>query len=457
MPELQRLQNRAVQFPGALRVLVISNCIGLRKGDILLNFASLERLKIKGCSEFVSLAENEQGISSNHEDLINSYNFWKPPWGMHGLTSLEDLQIESCPNLVFFPETGFLPMLKHLELKDCHALKSLPSGMMMLNCPLEELEIEDCPALTSFPSGRLPTTLRRLKIGYCRDLMSLPEGLMQTDNSTSNISHLENLEIISCPSFISFPEGKLPTSLKVLKIWNCFQLEPLSDKMLNKNASLEFITIWKCPTMINLPECLHSLTHLTELNLSECPALKYFPEMGLHLPNLGKFDISNCDSLKSLPGQMLSLTSLQFLTICQCPDLVSFPEGGLLPNLLVLEIWDCENLKQPMSEWNLHTLASLRELSIAGAPGIVSFPEEKCLLPTTLVSMGLYNLTLLEELDIAKCPKLQFLPKEGLPAKLGRLCIWDCQLLKQHCLKDKGAYGPVIAHIPCLETEITDD
>ncbi|XWS32494.1 hypothetical protein CRYUN_Cryun23aG0163300 [Craigia yunnanensis] len=476
MPELQRLQNGVVQFPGALRVLVVSNCIGLtslwRKGDILLNIASLERMKIKGCSEFVSLAENEQSVSSNLEDLriFNSYNLWKSPWGMHGLTSLKNLQIESCPNLVFFPEIGFLPMLKHLKLKDCRALKSLPSGMMMLNYPLEELEIEDCPALTCFPSGRLPTTLRRLRIGYCEDLMSLPEGLMQIDNSTSNISLLENLEIIGCPSLISFPEGKLLTSLKILKIWNCFRLEAFSDKMLHKNASLEFISIWKSPTMTSLPECLHCLTHLTELNLCECPALKYFPEMGLHLPNLRKFDISNCIGLKYLPDQMLSLTSLQFLTICQCPGLESFPKGGLPRNLLELEIWDCENLKQPMSQWNLHTLASLRKLSITGAPGIVSFPDEKCLLPSTLVSiyiaslhnlqslsMGLYNLTALEELEISDCPKLKCLPKEGLPAKLGRLCIRDCQLLKRHCLKDKGPYGPVIAHIPCLETEITDD
>ncbi|XVF33692.1 hypothetical protein REPUB_Repub17cG0190200 [Reevesia pubescens] len=476
MSELQHLQNGVVQFPGALRVLVISNCNGLtslwQKGDTLLNIASLEHLKIKSCLQFVSLAEIEQGSSRNLEHLgfLNSYNLWKPSWGMHGLTSLVDLQIESCPNLVFFPEVDLLPMMKHLKLKDCQALKSLPSGMMMLNWPLEELEIEDCPALTCFPSGRLPTTLRRLRIGYCKDLMSLPEGLMQIDNSTSNICHLENLEIISCPSLMSFPKGKLPTSLKVLKIWNCLQLEPLSDKMLHKNASLEFITISKWTTMTNLPECLDNLTHLTELNLSACPALKYFPEMGLHLPNLRKFDISNCISLKSLPDQILSLTSLQFLTICDCPGLVSFPVGGLPPNLLVLVVWECKNLKQPMSEWNLHNLSSLRELTIAGAPDTVSFPEEKCMLPTTLVSvvlvklqnlqslsMGIYNLTLLEELEIVECPKLQCLPKEGLPAKLGRLCIRDCQLLKQHCLKVKGAYWPVIAHIPCLEIETMDD
>ncbi|EOX96600.1 Cc-nbs-lrr resistance protein, putative isoform 1 [Theobroma cacao] len=481
MPELQFVQNDIAQFPGTLKFLVISNCIGLtslwQKGAISLNISCLESLKIKGRSQFVSLAENDQGLSSNLEDLrlLDSCNVWNPPWMMHGLTSLKDLQIESCPNLVFFPELGFLHTLKHLKLKDCRALKSLPSGMMMLNCkingcPLEELEIEDCHSLTCFPRGRLPTTLKCIRIRYCRDLMSLPEGLMLIDNSASNISLLEILEIVACPSLISFPEGRLPTSLKNLKIWNCSQLEPISDRMLHKNASLESIDVWNCKTLISLPENLHSVTHLTELKFSLCPALRYFPETGMHLPNLRTLEIYNCDNLKSLPNHMLSLTSLRCLSVSECPGLLSIPKGGLPPNLSVLDIWDCQNLKQPMSEWNLHSLAFLRELSIAGGPDAITFPDEKCLLPTSLVcmfisrlqnlqslSMGLYNLTLLEDLEIVECPKLQRLPKEGLPETLGRLCIRDCQLLNQHCLKEKGAYWPVIAHIPRLEIENTDD
>ncbi|OMP00821.1 NB-ARC domain-containing protein [Corchorus olitorius] len=472
MPQLQCLQNGVVQFPEALKCLVISNCIGVatlwQKGAISL---TVERLRIKDCSQFVLLADNEKGLLSNPEDL-RLFNCCTPgalPWGLHDLASLEDLHIESCVNLVSLPETGFLKRLKYLKLKNCRALKSLPR-MMMHNCPLEGLEIEGCPAFTCFPSGRLPNTLRRLKVENCIGLVSLPEGLMQTNDMTRNISHLENLEIIDCPSLTSFPEGKLPTSLKILKIWNCCQLEPFYDRILHKSTSLEFIDIWNWTSMTSLPECLNSLIPLRELNLNMCPVLKYFPEMGLHLCNLRKFEIYHCISLKSLPDQMSCLTSLEYLTITECPGLVSFPKGGLPPNLLSLVIWECENFKQPLSEWNLHTLASLRELTISGVLDIVSFPDEKCLLPTTLVSiyisklnnlrslsLGICNLTSLEELEIAKCPKLQYLPKEGLPAKLGRLCIEDCQLLKQQCLKGKGAFWPVIGRIPFLEIETTED
>ncbi|XP_039019803.1 putative disease resistance RPP13-like protein 1 [Hibiscus syriacus] len=424
LPVLQHLQNGVVRSSGALRVLSISSCIGLTSlqaaGDILLNITAVEHLKIKNCSRF--------------------------------------------------SETGFFPMLKHLTLKDCQSLKFLPSAITMLSCPLEELEIEDCPALTFFANGRLPTVLRRLKIRFCEALVSLPQGLMQIDNSTSNVSHLENLEIVGCPSLISFPEGKFPSSLKILKIWRCFRLEPLSDTMLPKNGSLELISVFNCSTMTCLPGCINCLTHLTELNLHKCTALKYFPETGLQFPNLRKLDIYECSSLKSLPDQMLSLTSLNYLTIGECPGLVSFPKAGWPPNLLALKIWNCENLKQPLSEWNLHDLASLSDLTIAGAPDIVSFPDEMCLLPTSLMSMyisrlhnlrslsvRLCDLTLLKELEISECPKLQCLPKEGLPADLGRFCIRDCQLLKLHCLEGKGAYWPMISHIPCLEIESTDD
>ncbi|KHG24702.1 hypothetical protein F383_04462 [Gossypium arboreum] len=337
----------------------------------------------------------------------------------------------------------------------------------LTDCLIEDLEIEECPSLTSFPRGRLPSTLKRLKIQDCICLCSLPDGLMQADNN-KNTFCLENLQIISCPSLVRFPHGRLPTSLKMLKIWECLQLEPLSDRILPNNASLEYIDIWNCPTLINLPDSLNNLKCLMELIISNCQYLKYFPEIDLFLPNLRTLNISNCANLKSLPHQILNLTSLLYLTICDCPCIVSFPKGGLPPNLLSLEIWDCEQLKEPISNWNLHTSTSIKDLSIVGGPNLVSFPDEKCLLPTTLVSIyvaklnnleslsiGLLNLPSLEELEVVDCPKLRSLPREGLPTTLGRLCIRNCSLLKDQCSREKGEYWPLIASIPCVEIQST--
>ncbi|XWS77380.1 hypothetical protein CRYUN_Cryun01aG0256400 [Craigia yunnanensis] len=100
---------------------------------------------------------------------------------------------------------------------------------------------------------------------------------------------------------------------------------------------------------------------------------------------------------------------------------------------------------------------------------MISFPDEKCLLPTTLVSiyiaglhsleslsMRLQNLPSLEELEVVECPKLRRLPRKGLPATLGRLCISNCSLLENQCSRDKGEYWPLISRIPCVQIEATD-
>ncbi|PPD75025.1 hypothetical protein GOBAR_DD28052 [Gossypium barbadense] len=313
VPDLTCLPNVFEQFPGALKHLILSNCIGLTA------------LWQKG---------NEQELEPNE---------------LHCLASLEHLRIESCSELVSFPEIGFCPKLKRLQLRDFPWLKNLPCWIMkqgeLTDCLIEDLEIEECPSLTSFPRGILPPTLKRLKIQDCICLCSLPDGLMQADNN-KNTFCLENLEIISCPS------------------------------------------------------------------------------------------------------------------------LVRFPHGGLPPNLLSLEIWDCEQLKEPISNWKLHTLTSLKDLSIVGGPDLVSFPDEKCLLPTTLVSIyiaklnnleslsiGLLNLPSLEELEVVDCPKLRSLPREGLPTTLGRLRIRNCSLLKDQCSREKGEYWPLIASVPCVEIQ----
>ncbi|KAL1156043.1 hypothetical protein V6Z11_A08G065800 [Gossypium hirsutum] len=216
VPDLTCLPNVFEQFPGALKHLILSNCIGLTA------------LWQKG---------NELELEPNE---------------LHCLASLEHLRIESCSELVSFPEIGFCPKLKRLQLRDFPRLKNLPCWIMkqgeLTDCLIEDLEIEECPSLTSFPRGRLPSTLKRLKIQDCICLCSLPDGLMQADNN-KNTFCLENLEIISCPSLVRFPHG-----------------------------------------LLNLPS-------LEELEVVDCPKLRSLPREGLPT-TLGRLCISNCSLLK---------------------------------------------------------------------------------------------------------------------------------------------------------------
>jgi Leucine-rich repeat (LRR) protein len=466
MSRLTYLKGQLLRSLGALKVLMISDFPKLtslwQKGTGLENFEH---------PQFVSLTEI--GMPSTHKssklsgcdklDLL-------PIHTVHMLLSLEDLCIESCPNLVSIPEAGLLSSLRHLVLRDCKALRSLPDGMS--NCPLEDLEIEECPSLECFPGRMLPATLKGLKIRYCTELKSLPEDLMHNKNGPGTLCHFEHLEIIGCPSLKSFPDGKLPTRLKTLKIWDCSQLKPLSEMMLHDDMSLEYLAISDCEALSSFPECLSSFKHLSELNLSNCSALKLFPGVGFPPANLRTLTIYNCKNLKSLPNEMRKLTSLQELTICSCPALKSFPNGDMPPHLTSLEIWDCDNLDGCLSEWNLQSLTCLRDFSIAGGcfSHTVSFPDEKCLLPTNLtsvwigrlpnlesLSMQLQSLAYLEELEIVDCPKLKSLPRGCLPHALGRFSIRDCPLMTQRCSKLKGVYWPLISHIPCVEIDDGND
>ncbi|KAJ6424725.1 hypothetical protein OIU84_025483 [Salix udensis] len=464
MSKLTCLTGHFMQSLGALKVLMLSDFPNLtslwQKGTGLENFEH---------PQLVSLTEI--GMPSTHKSSKLSGCEHLPIHKVHIPLSLDDLCIESCPNLVSIPEAGLLSSLRHLVLRDCKALRSLPDGMS--NCPLEDLEIEECPLLICFPGGMLPATLKSLKIRYCRELKSLPEGLMHKENGPDTPCHFEHLEIIGCPSLKSFPDGKLPTRLKTLKIWDCSQLKPLSEEMLHDDMSLQYLAISDCEVLSSFPECLSSFMHLTEINLSNCSALKrIFPGVGLPLTNLRTLTIYNCENLKSLPNEMQKLTSLQELTICSCPALESFPNGDMPPNLTSLEIWDCDEIDGCLSNWNLQSLAFLRDFSIAGQCFLdtVSFPDEKCLLPTTLtsiwigrlpklesLSMQLRSLANLEELEIVDCPKLKSLPRECLPPALGRFSIRNCQLMTKRCSKEKGVYWPLISHIPCVEINDGND
>ncbi|KAF9665682.1 hypothetical protein SADUNF_Sadunf16G0148800 [Salix dunnii] len=282
----------------------------------------------------------------------------------------------------------------------------------------------------------------------------------------------DHLEIIGCPSLVSFPDGKLPTRLKTLKIWDCSQMKRLSEMMLHDDRSLEYLAISDCEAPSIFPECVSSFMHLTEINLSNCSALMFFPGICFSFGNLRTLTIYNCKKPKSLPHEMQKLTSLQELTIRSCPALESFPNGDLPPNLTSLEIWDCDGIDGCLLNWNLQSLACLRDFSIAGQCFVdtVSFADEKCVLPTTLtsiwigrlpnlesLSMQLRSLVNLEELEIVDCPKLKSLPRECLPPALGRFSIRNCLLMTKRCSKEKGVYWPLISHIPCVEINDGND
>ena len=297
---------------------------------------------------------------------------------------------------------------------------------------LESLTIQYCPVLGSLPGGMMQniTTLRHLFIRDCEKLeLALAEDTTHNHNASLSSLTINN----SCGSLTFFPLAFF-TKLEDLRLGNCARLECL---YIPDGDGLHHV----------------DLTSLRTLSFYRCPNLVSFPSVGLPTPNLKILDIVGCKKLKSLPqGMHTLLTSLQNLYIVDCPEIDSLPKGGLptsrMESFPVLRtLWirgsDEERLESFPEAWFLPS--TLTFLSIK------RFPNLKL-----LDSKGLQHLISLETLEIERCEKLKYLPKQGLPSSLSHLYINDCPTLKKRCRRDKGKEWPNISHIPCIAFDIYD-
>ena len=178
----------------------------------------------------------------------------------------------------------------------------------------------------------------------------------------------------------------------------------------------------------------------------------------------------------------INITNTYFLGQHSNTEITSFPEAGLPFSLRSLDIKCCDKLVASRMTWNLQRLPNLKKFRIIGISryeemepvrcvgsgparyqDVQSFPEEE-LLPATLSALwiskfpclksldrnGLQKLTSLKYLCIFGCPKLQIIPKEGLPTSLRHLNIFGCPLLEKKCNKKNGKYWSKINHIKTI-------
>ncbi|XP_043714924.1 putative disease resistance protein RGA1 [Telopea speciosissima] len=235
------------------------------------------------------------------------------------------------------------------------------------------------------------TSLRVLRISNCENMESLSKELY-------TLTSLQRLVIGSCPDLVSFQETRLPTMLQELKIFDCENLRSLSKE-------------------------LHTLTSLKCLQIDSCPALVSFQETGLP-PALVELEIIDCKNLEALPmGLLHSLTSLQSLEIKECPTLESIPDMGLTTTLREVSFVNCGQLNSLPK--GLHKLTNLKQLEIVECSFLM---ECKNLEP--LHTSGLHNLISLSYLTIGGCHVLMSIPNGLLPINLRYFCIKDCPILE---------------------------
>ncbi|KAF3959159.1 hypothetical protein CMV_015996 [Castanea mollissima] len=230
----------------SLRYIYISSCLKLSYiPDTLHTLQSLETFGVDGCSNlrhFPSI----QGVASLR-DLIISCGVEVLPTGLQSCTSLSELRISSCPNLISIPDLGELHSLSRLTILGCPKLTRLPGGL------------SEC--------------LKTLEIGgFCEELDAFP--------SLSSIQHLhaslEELDLYGWSKLNSLPdEIQYFTALIYLYIWDFDGMKALPE-WLGNLSSLQTLVLNHNKNLMEMPtvQAMRRLTKLKQLYINGCPELK---------------------------------------------------------------------------------------------------------------------------------------------------------------------------------------
>jgi hypothetical protein len=429
------------------------------------SFSNVESLYLKSCKycsslpplgqlpslQSLSIVGFDEVVRVGHEFCGSGSSLVKP------FGALKVLNFEVMPKWeewVHFGDEnggGAFPQLEKLNIKDCPQLVApLP-----LTPTIRELELSNCNEMLL---KELPTRMEKLVIKGFNALESLPKGMI--DSNTGLPSALKTLEIAHCKK-LELSTHLDYSSLEKLVLWNCDSLKSFSLDLFPKLYNIEIKNCSNLESVTVQEHYEHDLVTL-EIEIFDCPNFVSFPKGGLRAPSLTSLSIINCENLKSLPEKMhILLLSLERLDIRYCPEVESFPEGGLPSNLKGFYIKDCEKLIASRMGWGLQNLPILENFLIGGKnEDLESFPEAQ-LLPTSLTSLfiwdfpnlkcldkkGLQHLIVLEFLRILGCPKLKYMPEQGLPASLSILRVTDCPLLKKEWQSKKGKEWRKIAHV----------
>ncbi|XP_059597437.1 putative disease resistance RPP13-like protein 1 isoform X2 [Vitis vinifera] len=310
-----------VGLPTTLKSLSISDCTKL---DLLLpelfrcHHPVLENLSINGgtCDSL--------SLSFSILDIFPRLTYFKMD-GLKGLeelcisisegdpTSLRQLKIDGCPNLVYI-QLPALDLMCH-EICNCSNLKLLAHT----HSSLQKLCLEYCPELLLHREG-LPSNLRKLEIRGCNQLTS------QMDLDLQRLTSLTHFTINGgCEGVELFPkECLLPSSLTHLSIWGLPNLKSLDNKGLQQLTSLRELWIENCPELqFSTGSVLQRLISLKKLEIWSCRRLQSLTEAGLH-----------------------HLTTLETLTLSDCPKLQYLTKERLPGSLSHLDVYDCPPLEQ---------------------------------------------------------------------------------------------------------------
>ncbi|CAB4262992.1 unnamed protein product [Prunus armeniaca] len=270
----------------------------------LLGCTSLREVNIRNCKGFSSILSGLKSCTSLRSLCVDTCpNLMHLPIdGLQTLVSLEELRICYCPNLEAVPNLDYLTSLRELHIYSCRGLTSIPSGLASCTS-LTNLSIDSCPNLVSIAEdvSRLQS-LTRLSIYDCGKLQCLPTGLQF-------LTRLEHLTIGKFSEELdSFPDFEAPSHVEELRLWGWPKLKSLPQQI-QHFTSLTSLSIISFNQVEALPEWLGNLTSLTFLGIQRCENLMYLPPVKAmqRLDKLQELVVDGCTRLEERCAKKVGL------------------------------------------------------------------------------------------------------------------------------------------------------
>ncbi|XP_052485888.1 uncharacterized protein LOC105776510 [Gossypium raimondii] len=320
MPRLEALcKGQPPQgFLKNLKHLGIVDCCKLKSlfsPSLIQSLVLLEQLEIRCCDELKTLFADPE-IDGEIESKTSSLPLRLP--------KLNTLYIRACAKLEYVVPITLaqgLPALEWLWVSECDALKQvfgMPNEQnevhhhsSLLLPSLQDLELDWLRNLTSFvPKNYIvkAPSLKRMKAKGCSKVMNLPiqqannqleltlEELAfimeDIDSEDVNLSDIVNTQLIQkSPDFEYITLGNFE---QLFLLQGGYIMSSLERMDLHNVITLQ--DIWKGP--------IHVETNLRELTVHYCNNLTYiFPETLIpYLPQLSILNIASCENLKQISG-----------------------------------------------------------------------------------------------------------------------------------------------------------
>ncbi|KAG8492798.1 hypothetical protein CXB51_010228 [Gossypium anomalum] len=362
---------------------------------------------------------------------------------------------------------GFLQKLETLSLQDCNEM----IGAIPISQNLEALQVHQCGkmqvlfhtvelrSIEQWPNHHL--SLQSLKVVQISDCNSL-KYLFPMSAANNSLGQLQSLDIRRCSQLEEIIQGTevlniSPQSLRKIRVSECNKLTSLSS--LSHGHRLQELSVDDCPRLTPLIISakiqkleLRRMTseQLSNLDICNCEEEEQITEKDqtsshdhqlqpICFPNLTLINIFNCENLKCLFPitvahggfpKLLSASNLQTLEIRNCSQLEEIIQDPQVSNiglqcLREIKVENCNNLRYlfPMSIAN--SLGGLRTLQISRCFGLEEIIKAK----------GAANVCLhsLMEVFVRECNKLTSLSSLShghILKSLTNLEIYDCLQLE---------------------------